>query len=262
MKARLYFILLTVLSLFIAACKEDDNPADPGPGDTANYFPGGTETYYLFEIEVQDSTGAAVTGERSVRYTGTTTLSGRQYIHETDSIFTGGVTSTTDAYFRKASDGIFYFLDTAGLGETIPDTMMQYITFSSEIKAFTLPFETGTNWNVFKMTLKYLIIQLDIVDVSASVTGKENIVLNLTSGQVTKEALKVRFVFKLTIPDPQNPFSNFTQTLEAFSWVVKDIGVVKWQGNATVLGAFTGSGINFGDSTSTVSQSLINYDIK
>ena len=262
MKTRIFFTVLLVLSLFLAACKEDSNPVDGGNGDTGNYFPGNTGTYYKFILETQDSTGTAVNGHRSVRYTGTSTIGGKQYIQETDTIFIGGIPDMSVSYFRKANDGIYYNLDTAGLWETIPDSLIQYITLSSEIKAFPLPLNEGAGWNVFKMTLSYLIIVLDVIDVSANVTGKENVVLNLASGTVTKEALKVKYVLKLTFPDPDNPFATISQSYEAFCWVVKDIGVVKWEGNSTVLGAFAGSGIDFADTTRTASQSLIDYDIK
>lgn len=264
MKTRLFFTALLGLSLFLAACKEDSNPVDQGSGgDTGNFFPGNTGTYYKFVVETQDSTGSAVPGSRSVRYTGTSTFGGKQYTQETDTIFFGpGIPDVSVSYFRKANDGIFYYLDTTGLGEVIPDSLAQYIAFNSELKAFNLPLQEGSSWNVFKMTLTYLVIVLDLVDVSANVTGKENVVLNLASGQVTKEALKVKFVLKLTFPDPENPFATISQSYNAFCWVVKDIGVVKWEGNATVFGAFAGSGIDFGDTTRTASQSLVDYDIK
>jgi len=261
MKIRLYIMALLGLSLIFSACKDDDTTVNPPEGDTQNYFPGSVGTYYRFVLETEDSSGNQVSGERSVRYTGTSAFNGINYIQQTDSIFVGPVSPPSVSYFRKGSDGLYYYLDTTGLGETIPDSLLQYITFSGELKAFGFPFQEGASWTVFKMTLTYL-LTLDIVDVSGSVIGKENVVLNLLSGQVTKEALKVRFVMTLKVPDPQNPFSPMIQTFESFSWVVKDIGVVKWEGDAVINGVFAGSGIDFGDSTIAASQSLIDYDVK
>jgi hypothetical protein len=41
-----------------------------------------------------------------------------------------------------------------------------------------------------------------------------------------------------------------------------NIGIVQIQGNAFFFDALSGNGINFADTSSTINQSLVNYNIK
>jgi hypothetical protein len=53
-----------------------------------------------------------------------------------------------------------------------------------------------------------------------------------------------------------------SQTFNAEAWIIQDIGSVKWEGNGTLVDVLTGVGIDFGDTTTVVNQSLIDYQIK
>jgi hypothetical protein len=123
------------------------------------------------------------------------------------------------------------------------------------------PLSDGLNWQAFKLGLTLL--NYNIIDVEASYMGKENVVLNLTSGQVTVSAAKIKYIMTLKIPNLNNVFATpYTSTFNATGWFAADIGPVKWEGNGAVLNGFSGGGINLGDTTSTVSQVLTYYNIK
>jgi hypothetical protein len=263
MKIKLYMLALLALVLLIPACKDDDNPADPGgdtPGDTENYFPGGTGTFYRFDIVVQDSLGVSESGQRTSTYLGNVDRSGTTYTEQRDSIFLVSENTSSSAYFRKSGSGLFYYLDTTGLS-AIVDTFIQYVTFDTEVRGLKFPLAAGDTWPVFKLDLNYL-INLRLVEVTAAAEGVENITLNLATGQETKEALRIKYLLTLRLPDPDNLLSVITSTYEARGWIIKNIGFARWQGSAAVIGFFAGSEINLGDSTTTVTQDLIQYTIR
>ena len=78
----------------------------------------------------------------------------------------------------------------------------------------------------------------------------EQVSLSLSSGTVTQTA-QVQYTIKLNIPNASNPLAGtVSSTYTAYAWFANNIGIVQIQGNATLLDAFTGNGINFADPTS------------
>lgn len=265
MKLKMILTISVILSLvFLSACSEDNNPTGDGNGGTSDttYFPSSNGNYYKYEVTRTDSTGSQSNGTRSSTFMGTQVFGGTTYKIKIDSTMFSGLSTSSNSYFRTTGSGVYFFLDTTGLSETIPDSLLQYLQLDAEMIAYSFPFESGKTWPVFKMNLNYLgIITITIVDVTAYYEGTENVTLNLNSGAVQREAAKVRYVLKLTVPDPNNPFQTYSSEFTARSWLVSGIGVVKWEGNGTVLNAFAGGGIDFDDTTSVVTQNLIDYSV-
>jgi hypothetical protein len=87
--------------------------------------------------------------------------------------------------------------------------------------------------------------------------------LGLATGTVTLSAAKIQYTLNLQIPNPNSIKATPSKsTFTANAWFADKIGIVKIDGNAAILDTFTGNGINFADTTSTVTQSLIGYNIK
>jgi hypothetical protein len=86
--------------------------------------------------------------------------------------------------------------------------------------------------------------------------------LSLQSGQVNETAEKINYVLTLSIPDPNDLTKVNVSTFESTAWFVKDIGLVKCQGNLTVVNAISGYDIDFADTTKTILQNLTSYQIK
>jgi hypothetical protein len=255
MNRTLLGIFLITAALFFSAC-DDDNPSDPGPGNGGGggYFPNGDGTYYKYSMSTTDSTGSPENGTRTSRYSGTQSVQGINYQVQYDTIYLNQTTATV-SNFRKTDTGVFYFMDTTGLSASIPDSIEQYLSTDDEVRALLFPLGEGSSWTVFKVQLSYGPIVFYPVDVSASYAGTENVVLNLTSGQQTKSAIKIKYVMKLTF-DFGAPSRNY----EAHAWAVDSIGIVKWEGNAALLNGISGGGIDFDDTTRVVTQNLIEYD--
>ena len=253
----MFFITVIIFT----GCKTN-NPVQPQNTDNSSYFPNGNGTYYLYSLNVTDSlTDIRSVGTKSTSFNGTAILNNTTYQQQVDSIFTEGVAASTNiSYFRKDASGIYYFFDTTGLYQLIPSQYLQVLSISSELRLLSTPLSDGLTWQVYKLGVALL--NYNFIDIEATYLGKENITLNLTSGNVSVSAAKIKYVFALQYPNPNSPLISVKNTLTAYGWFVADIGPVQWQGNSAVLNGFSGGGINLGDTTNNVSQSLINYNIK
>jgi hypothetical protein len=213
----------------------------------------GEGTSYKYSVERTDSNGNQSNGSRSTLLSGSTTIAGVPYQIQIDTVNIAGETSTGLSYFRKTDSGVFFFLDTTGLGSSIADTLLQYLTIDPEIRLLYIPISDNSSWTAFRINLNYGIINFNPIEVSVAYDGKEN----LSVGSSDVQAVKLKFTLKYQT----NPLST-PQNFIAYGWLAKDIGFVKWDGNGTIIGAFTGSGVDFADTNSTVVMNLMEFDIK
>lgn len=265
MKLKYLVLLAFSFGLLFYSCKKSSTePTAPQGAVTAqNYYPGGVGSRFVYNV---DTTGlGAALGTRTSVFTGTKTINGTEYISQVSTIKTGKDSVVNTMYFRRSDTGVYFYIDTTGLSKFFPDSLKSQLTLQidNELQAFNLNLDKNFPWPAFKMNVKYgSLITFNIIDLTAYYEGSENLTLNLASGQQTKQAEKIKYVFKLTIPDLKNPTNPSQRTFNADAWFVKDVGVVKFQGNGTILGALSGKGISFADTTKTVSQNLTSYDIK
>jgi hypothetical protein len=245
-------ILVTVACIF-NSCKSDSSTESSGElVADETYFPAGEGTSYKYNVNRVDAENNQSTGTRSSVYSGTMGI----YQIQIDSLIFPELTTVDSAFFRKTGTGIFFFLDTTGLYTSIPDSLLPSLTFDEEMRSFLFPMYDQSNWPVFKMALTVQGFTFYPVEVNASYAGKENLSLNLIDGTENVDAVKV--MFRLSIKtNPLGSAANY----DAFAWLAKDKGIVKWQGCGTIVNAFTGGGIVFDDTTSTVSQDIIEYNI-
>jgi hypothetical protein len=268
-------LLLSIAGLiFITSCSKSDNIAGNDGGgnnatDTTNYYPNKNGNYYKYSIESTDSNGTKSTGTRSATFNGTKMILGTEYQVQVDSTTLANVSTTNESYFREsqpnASDpnyGVYVYLDTSGISEFIPDSLSQYLQISNEMIIYSFPLTAGKTWPVFSVKLDFGIAAIQLVSVNATYLGIENVTLNLVSGSKTMSAAKIKYDLTLTIPDANNIFGTpSTQVFSANAWLVKNIGPVKWSGNATLLNAVVSGDIQLADTTGTISQSLIGYKV-
>src|SRR3990172_9563045 len=260
MKKIILLSLFAVLAFGYWGCKKSESEGPTSPGTTENYFPNNEGTNYKYSYVRNDSTGQH-TGTRSTYYKGSAAISGTPYKIQVDSLNLSASLQVDTSYFRTTSAGTYFFIDTTGFAASITDSslipLIPFVTIDNELLAYSFPLQAGTTWPVFKITLTSPIVAT-VVDVSALAIGMESITLNLQSGQTNKEAMKVKFTLTLKL----NPFSTSVQTYIANAWLVQDIGPAKWEGSGTLVNVFTGLGIDFADTTTVVSKSLIDYSIK
>ncbi len=261
-KINFLFLSLISLAFLFNACKSSTtSPSNPTSGPGSSYFPNGDGTTYKYAVTKTDSSGNQSAGTRSTTYSGTTTLNGAVYQNEIDTISFGGFSIVTSSLFVKSNNSVNFAIDTSGLSASIPSQYLQYIKLSSSITAFKFPLQQGNPWNAFNMTLSLSGLTDTLVNVTGTYIGMEQVPLTLSTGSTTMNAAKIQYIFKLQIPNPSNPFQFDTRSYSAFAWMADNVGMIKMEGNGAILDAFTGGGINFADTTSTISQSLISYNI-
>ena len=253
-------LAILIFALLINACK--NNSTNPPSVNNTDYFPNGDGSTYTFAIEKTDSNGTQTGGTRSSEFSGNAVKNETTYQVQIDSLNISGVSGISLSFFRKTNDGVFYFLDTTGLASFIPDSLRSYISVDNEMRELLFPLVANSSWPVFKLNLHYSIINLTLIEVSAAYDGMESVILHLSSGDVSKNAIKVKFTLSLNIPDPNNPLHTISTSYSAFGWFADGIGAVKWQGSGAILNAFSGGGIDLTDTTSVITQSLISYNVK
>lgn len=255
---KLIVLLIPVVCIFIIiSCKSATTENEP-PADTRNFFPVTNGTMYKFSVTQTDTLGNPSNGSRVSFINGVVTLDNKEYKVQLDSVFFPSSTVISNSYFRKTSAGVYFNLDTTGISNSIPDSLLSYLTISNEITAFSFPLSAGNSWVGFNMNINYLnIINFNPVVMRTTVIGTEDVTIQLPSGSTTLSAQKL----KMDINVYSSPFQTTPQILSAFVWLVENIGIVKWDGNLAIVNAFTGGGIDFDDSTRVTTQSLTEYYI-
>ncbi len=249
------FIIIMILGLLVSACNKD-NSTNPPVQNYTGYFPDGDGTTYTYSIAKTDSSGTQTTGTRNTEYSGTEVKNGTTYQVQIDSLNISGLSSVSLSYFRKTNDSLYYFLDTTGLSSFIPDSLRNNISLDKEMKVLSFPVNENKTWSVFQLSVKYLIFNLNVLTVDGAYDGTENITLNLNSGDTNKDAVRLKYTLSIKVPGGP------TTEYNAFAWLVDGIGIMKWQGNAAILDAFAGGGIDLSDTTSVITQNLTSYNIK
>lgn len=261
MKIKLFLFYISVgLFLILSSCKDAAN--EPAPVPAENYFPISEGTNFNYSIEGTDSVGNIINGNRSSYFIGGTNLGGTDYSNQFDSLTLNGLLISSQAFVRKTDNGVYYFLDTTGLYTSIPDSFRSGISLDPEFILYSFPLESGKFWTAFKMTLTIppFIANFTPLEVTAFYEGVESgLIIPLSSGNITSDAERIRY--ELLLRESIDPFIT-PKKLTAYSWIVKDIGVVKWEGNETVVNALSSAYIDFDDSVNTITENLINYEIK
>ncbi|MGE5402509.1 MAG: hypothetical protein ACM3S2_19105 [Ignavibacteriales bacterium] len=267
MKHKLFCLLVFVLGFSFYSCKKTStSPETPQAQNTAaRYYPGNAGSRFVYSY---DSTGGgAVTGlpTRTTVFMGNQNIGGVDYLKQVSVLKLGPDSVVNTMFFRRTDTGVFFYVDTTGLSKFFPDSIRSQLTLQidKEIQAFSINLDASYPWPAYKMSIKYgALLSFTIIDLTAYYQGSETLNLNLTTGQTAKKAEKIKYEFKLSIPDLSNPLTQKTRTFDAFVWYVQDVGMVKFQGNGTILGALSGNGIDFADTTRNISQNLVSYDIK
>ncbi|RJP68380.1 MAG: hypothetical protein C4539_08815 [Ignavibacteriales bacterium] len=266
MKKIKLLIALSVFAFMFSSCSKDEGTAS----DNANqvqaqkYYPGAVGTSYNYNVTFVNGGGQSKQGLRYVRFTNQTQLGSTTYFVQSNRMIFSDDSTVSTSYFRKTDGGVYFFVDTTGLSNFIPDSLRSVLTveIDKEQNIFNSTLDKNYPWKVYKMNVKYSNITFSIIDVTASYLGSEDVVLGLNTGNVTKTAEKVKYLLTLSIPDITGTGSSKSGKFTAYGWYVKDLGVVKWDGNVTVLNAVSGNSIDFDDTTNTMTQVISSYDIK
>jgi hypothetical protein len=244
--------------LFVYSCTEENSTNPPGEENLPVYFPNSEGTFYVYEIIQTDTNDVISTGIRNVVYLEDTLINNTRYKLQIDSIQTNLQFSVSSSYFRTTETGVFYFVDTTGFTNTLPDSLQSSIELQDEMRAFLFPLSEGTLWPVYRISIELNeFLRFNLVDITGKFIADEILILNISNGTQTVNTKKVEIVFIL-----QTGATDSVITFNANTWIGEDIGLVKMEGSAIVLNLISGGGLDLSDISKTTTQNLIDYDVK
>ena len=243
-----------LVGIFIAySCSEENSTNPPDDEIPPVYFPGTEGTYYKYDIIETDSTGI-----RNVVYLEDTLINSTRYKLQVDSIQTNLQLSVSSSYFRTTITGVFYFVDTTGFINILPDSLQSSVEIQDEMRAYLFPLSEGTLWPVYRISVElneFIIVNL--VDITGKFVADEKLTLDISGETKTVNTKKVEIDFKL-----RTSVADSAITFNANTWLAEDIGIVKMEGSAIVLNLISGGGLDLSDIEKTTTQNLIDYDVK
>jgi len=266
--------LLFILSIliFISGCSED-TPTDTtlDTDNASEYYPGeiGTQFFYLVDTLDAGTQTFLPYGSRTASILSKSTQNNVEYYKQRNLIEPSTSPDDVDIYFRRSGTGVYFYVDTLGLGDAIlaiDDSLasLLQITTDPEINVFSTPLEENKTWDAFKLNVEIPTIgfTLSVVELSASYEGTEMITTPATSGLAT-EAAKIKYTITLRIPDnPANPFSPTPRNYEGYGWYIQNVGLAMVEGNGVLVNALAGGEFNLDDTLSVYRETLNSYTIK
>jgi len=244
---------LFILTFNVCSNEEINDPADDTP--PANYFPNSDGTNYTYDVLQVDSAGVVQNGSRFSLYSGDTTISNILYKTQFEDLTLDTTTAMQISYFRKTSTGVFYFADATDFSEIVPDSLAPFLSTPSESRALLFPLAEGSFWPVFRVTVSNQQASFIPLEVNGEFAGIETLTLHLLSGDTDVDAAKVKYTFSIREEPQQLP-----QVMNAYGWFAEDIGIVKLEGKAVLVNLLVGV-IDFSDTTTTITQNLIDFEI-
>ena len=244
--------------LFVYSCSEENSTNPPDDDNPPVYFPDSEGTFYKYEIIEKDTNGIISTGIRNVIYLEDTLINSTRYKLQVDSVQTNLQMSVSSSYFRTTETGVFYFVDTTGFTNTLPDSLQSSVEIQDEMRAYLFPLSEGTVWTVYRISIELNeFLRFNLVDITGKFISDETLILELSDGTQTVNTKNVELVFKL-----QTGVADSVITFNANTWLAEDIGIVKMEGSAIVLNLISGGGLDLSDISNTTIQNLIDYDVK
>jgi len=255
LKIYLKIFFITFLSLVIWTSCDEETPNQPPAQDYPDYYPGGIGSTFKYSVTEKDSAGNLLqSGSRNIIYTGTYLYNVINYTTQYDSLDFGSQSNVATYLFRKTDTGVFYAIDTSQIAQLIPDTLKQFVSLRDEMQLLFYPLTSGSTWSLYRVTAQVQPgIEIKILDIVASFDGIEQIDVNLTSGTINVTAQKVKYIVEI-----YNEIGSAPETYTAFMWYVKDIGLVRFEGNQFIVN-IGGGGITFEPSSNILTQELIEY---
>lgn len=249
-------ITLLMFFLFYSCMDKSTNP-DTNTG-YGNYFPDNPGTNYKYEITTTDSNGRTQAGERFITYDGDSLIEKTNYQVQLDTLDIFSIDTPSASFFRTTETGVFYFVDTTGFAALIPDSIKSAIDLQTEMRLFLFPFITGNSWTVYRISYDVNNqFGYNIINFTAKYSEDEELQLNLNGTYGTIKTKKVEYNLIIQT-DPETEPQNYEATI----WLADNIGIVKSEGDAAVLGIFIGGVIFPLDSSTLITQQLVEYNLE
>lgn len=250
-------ILLIILFLFYSCIDEKSTNPDTSI-QNENYFPNSPGSNFKYEVTAVDSNGDTLTGNRIITYDGDSLIERTNYQVQFDTLDIFSIKTSTASFFRTTETGVFYFIDTTTFTGLIPDSIKPAVDLQTEMRLFLFPLVPGNTWTVYRISYDFNNqFGYNIINFSANYSTDEELQLNLNGMDKLIQTKKVEYM--LTIQnDPETPLQNYEATI----WLADNIGIVKLEGDAVILGIFNGGGILLSGTSAVITQKLVEYNLE
>ncbi|MEJ5261543.1 MAG: hypothetical protein WHT45_02605 [Ignavibacterium sp.] len=248
-----YISLIGLLAFF--SCEE--NTVVIPPSDNLDFFPAKTGAKYSFNFYFDLNPG--LNGAKIISVADINNINGTEYISEIDSILFERTLTVDTAFFRKSKTGVFYFIDTTGVSEFIPDSIRNLLSIDTESRLLFFPLAVNQTWPVYQVDVTFNGIPVySIVKISAKVVDSYLLTKTFHDSSVTKLVNKIQYDMDVQL-SPTSPKETFT----AFGYTMDGVGFIKWEGDTLVLDLIRGGRLNFSGTitSSTVVEELTDYFI-
>ncbi len=252
------FSLLFAMVITFTGCKEDTST---DPGDTAispvGYMPTQTGNYYVYSIDTVGSVPTFSLGERRTGFAGKQTKKGTEYITQADTTVLGGFATFSQSFIRATENGVYYYVDTTGLGDVLPDSLKSFLTIDPEVVLLSKPVNVGRTWTAFRLVF----FNIAVIDMQALYAGEETLTLNLNGKDESIKTLRVEYTLKVSVPAGFG-LDSLNQTLKMNAWYADKIGIVKLNGDSGIINFLTGAGIDLETESYKILYTLRSYALK
>lgn len=230
MKKNILFII-SILFLFVACKETTTEPPIEQINDKYYLIKNGTS--FIYSLSITDTNNVTFNGFRYLTINDSTVLEGTKYKIQIDSFETfvpfDTLTTSVVSYIRDSNGGVFTFADTTGFTGFLPDSLRQYLTVDKESRLLFYPLTVNQEFPVFTLSLSAFIIGISVLDIDAKVESTEIINLTVNNAATNFTSYKIKYSFII------RPSSTVEIPYEAYGWVVKDLGFVKWEGDSEVF---------------------------
>ena len=270
-------ICVLLILLISSSCDKSENvPTEPVRSDqiASAYYPGGVNSTFIYRqdtLSTLQSTFDSV-GTRNSVFSNYAVTGGSENITQDNTINISGSTINSTLNFRRTDAGIYFLIDTVNiisLLNMLPDSLKDLIEINidSEINVFSTPFYTGKNYSAFKATAgsRNLPVDLTLVEVKVNFEGEEEIFVEALSKNIFSQKIKYEIILKIpnTLTTNILDFLSAPPTIyNAFGWFVKDVGLVKLEGNSFLINALNSGSFQLGDTTGAAREVLTDFDLQ
>jgi len=250
MKIIFYSLVIGVI-IFTFSCSEDKlvNP----PSEVKDYFPAKVGAKFIYSLT--SGSNFVISGARISDITGSQNIKGTEYFVQIDSVILERELTLDTTYFRKSNSGVFYYIDTTGLGVLIPDSLRNSLRIDEESRLLFFPIQLNQTWPVFQIDITLGGIPVFTpLKTSAKVLETQQLTLAFRDTMLTMEVYKIEYKLELKL-DPQGS----TESFIAYGYIAENIGFVKWEGESFVLNLIRGGRLDLSLTSTYILEQLQGY---
>lgn len=250
------FALVVFATILFLSCKE--NQTTTPPVEDIETFPSKAGTSYSYNVKFGISN--PINGIRKSRIISQSVS--KQFLDKSviyqpqiDSILYQGTVLVDTTYFRKSSSGVFYFIDTTGFSQLVPDTLRNLLAIDTESRALFFPLSLNQTWPVYQVDVK-----IAGIPVFSPIKTYAKVVDSYKMDFVSRNSTKTFNVYKIeyNLDIQLSPESQVERQTVVAHFAV-GLGFIKWDGQSAVTNIVKGTTFTY--PSEVILEELTTYHI-